>query len=272
MSFRHHTNLNRCLFSPVLKEFDAEQQLEQQAQSSTTQPASEIAVEVSNEKVQVLGDKDQPPKPPSAEGDLTRPPGKWYIPKTSLSVEGDLTRPPTSWHTGIPKTPIAPSAWRTVTGKKETENFDFYKEKEAMEIQLDRRERELERQERELDRRSREIDRRERELERRQREFERDNPRWTNTEINTTPHWSTAIEALKSKIDAIVVKERINTEKTLKRELELEARVMRKVNEALEREHQIMQLSDHEVNEMIEDTVGYLLHKVSPSFLLSRHN
>ncbi|KAF8801115.1 hypothetical protein BYT27DRAFT_7115839 [Phlegmacium glaucopus] len=36
---------------------------------------------------------------------------------------------------------------------------------------------------------------------------------------------------------------------------------MRKVNETLEREHQIMQMSDNEVNEMIEDTVGYLLQK-----------
>ena len=120
----------------------------------------------------------------------------------------------------------------------------------------------MERQERELDRRSREIDRRERELERRQREFDRDSARWT-TEINTTPLWTTAIEALKNKIDAIVIKERINTEQ---RELELEARVMRKVNEALEREHQIMQMSDNEVNEMIEDTVGYLLQKVSQVF------
>jgi hypothetical protein len=221
-------------FSPVLnilKEFDAAQQ--QQANEN-------IAVEESNEDLQEPGDRDQPPKPLSAEGDLTRS---------------------NSWD--IPKTPITPSAWRTIKKPwQETVKFDHYKEKEATEIQLDRRERELERQERELDRRSREIDRRERELERRQREFDRDSTRWT-TEINTAPQWTTAIEALKNKIDAIVMKERISSEQ---RELELEARVMRKVNEALEREHQIMQMSDHEVNEMIEDTVGYLLQKVSRFF------
>ena len=199
-------------------------------------------IEESNENLQEPGDHDQPPKPLSTEGDLTR----------SSSLD-------------IPKAPITPSAWRTIKKPwQETVKFDHYKEKEAMEIQLDRRERELERQERELDRRSREIDRRERELERRQREFDRDSARWT-TEINTAHQWTTAIEALKNKIDTIVIKERINSEQ---RELELEARVMRKVNEALEREHQIMQMSDHEVNEMIEDTVGYLLQKVSQVFCL----
>ena len=233
----HHQTFKSMSFSPVvlnnLKEFDATQQLEQ----ADTQP--EVVVEESNENVQEPGDKDQFPKPLSPEGDL-RLPKPWYIPKT----------------------PITPSAWKTIKKPwQETVHFDLYKEKEAMEIQLDRRERELERQERELDRRSREIDRRERELERRQREFDRDSARssWT-TEMSTTPQWTTAIEALKNKIDAIIIKERSNTEK---RELELEARVMRKVNEALEREHQIMQMSDNEVNEMIEDTVGYLLQKVS---------
>ena len=226
-------------FSPVLntlKESDAAQQ------QANTLPEN-IVVEESNENLQEPGEQDQPPKP--------------------LSVEGDLTRS-NSWD--VPKTPITHSAWRTVKKNwQETVKFDNYKEnleKEAIEIQLDRRERELERQERELDRRSREIDRRERELERRQKEFDRDRARWA-TEINTAPQWTTAIEALKNKIDAIVVKERINSEQ---RELELEARLMRKVNEALEREHQIMQMSDHEVNEMIEDTVGYLLQKVSQGF------
>lgn len=239
----------------TLKEFDAAQQ-----ESSDTQPDESIVVEGSNENLQ---DQDQPPKPLSAEGDLTRP-KVWYIPKTPIthSAEGDLTRSNLRY---IPKTPITHSAWRTAEKHpQETVKFDDYKEKEAVEIQLDRRERELERQERELDRRSREIDRRERELERRQKEFDRDRARWT-TEINTAPQWTAAIEALKNKIDAIIVKERIISEQ---RELELEARVMRKVNEALEREHQIMQMSDHEVNEMIEDTVGYLLQKVSLVFCL----
>ena len=131
-----------------------------------------------------------------------------------------------------------------------------------MELLFEKREREMERQERELDRRAREIDRRERELERRQREFDRDRTRWT-TEINTAPQWAIAIEALNNKIDAIVLKERLNSEQ---REEDLEARVMKKVNETLEREHQIMQMSDNEVNEMIEDTVGYLLQKVSQVF------
>ena len=203
-------------------------------------------VEENNDNVQEPGDKDHPPKPPSVEGDLTRP---------------------NSWD--IPKTPITPSAWRTIKKPwQETVKFDHLKEKEAIEIQLDRRERELERQERELDRRSREIDRRERELERRQREFDRDSARLT-TETNTTTQWTTAIEALKNRIDAIVIKGRLNSEQ---RELELEARVMRKVNEALEREHQIMQMSDNEVNEMIEDTVGYLLQKVSQVFVFWSHN
>ena len=202
-------------------------------------------VEEGNDNIQEP-DKDQPPKLLSAEGDLTRP---------------------NSWD--IPKTPITPSAWRTIKKPwQETVKFDHHKEKEAIEIQLDRRERELERQERELDRRSREIDRRERELERRQREFDRDSTRWT-TEINTTPQWTTAIEALKNRIDSIVIKERLTSEQ---RELELETRVMRKVNEALEREHQIMQMSDNEVNEMIEDTVGYLLQKVSQVFVFWSHN
>ena len=203
-------------------------------------------MEESTQNPQELGDRDRPPKP--------------------LSVEEDLNRS-NSWD--IPKAPITPSAWRTVKKPwQETIKFDNYKEKEAVEIQLDRRERELERQERELDRRSREIDRRERELDRRQREFDRDRIRWS-TEINTAPpQWTTAIETLKNKIDAIVLKERLNSEK---RELELEARMMRKVNEALEREHQIMQISDNEVNEIIEDTVGYLLQKVSQIFSFCRH-
>ena len=190
-------------------------------------------VQESNESPQELGDPNQPPKP--------------------LSVEEDLIRS-NSWD--ISKVPITPSAWRTVKRPwTETGKLDNYKEKDAM----DRRELELERQERELDRRSREIDRRERELDRRQREFDRDKARWS-TETNTTPQWTTSIEALKNKIDAIIIKERIDSQH---RELELEERVMRKVNEALEREHQIMQMSDNEVNEMIEDTVGYLLQKVS---------
>ena len=238
-------------FSPVLsnlKEQDAAQQ--QQKQQAITQPEN-IVVEESNENPKEPGDQDQPPKPLIAEGDSTRS---------------------NSWD--IPKTPITPSAWRTIKKPlQETASvkFEHYREKESMEIQLDRRERELERQERDLDRRSREIDRRERELERRQREFDRDSARWT-TEINTAPQWTTAIEALKNRIDAIIMKERINSEQIQQRELELEARVMRKVNEALEREHQIMQMSDHEVNEMIEDTVGYLLQKVGQVFTFWSHN
>lgn len=202
----------------------------------------DITVEESNQNPQELGNQDQPPKRQSVEEDLSN---SWYLPKV----------------------PGKTSAWKMVRKPlQETVKFDNYKEKEmeTMESQLDRRERELERQERELDRRSREIDRRERELERRQREFDRDRARWT-TEINTAPQWATAVEALKTKIDAIVIKERVNSEQ---REMELEARVMRKVNEALEREHQIMQMSDYEVNEMIEDTVGYLLQKVSQGFFL----
>jgi len=236
-------------------------------QSSQSEKLQNIVVKESNENLQQEpGDQDRPPK----SLPVRRPSTTWYIPKDKdqppipQSAEGDL-KSPTTWHLSSYK---APNARRTIKNpSQETVKSDHHykdSEREAMEIQLDRRERELERQERELDRRSREIDRRERELERRQREFDRDSARWT-TEINTTPQWTTAIEALKNKIDAIVIKERMNSEQ---RESELEARVMRKVNEALEREHQIMQMSDHEVNEMIEDTVGYLLQKVNQVFCL----
>ena len=219
----------------ILKEFDT---VEYQAARETSSSHNGKPV------VENAGDQDQLAKP--------------------LGVEEDLTR---SWE--IPKAPITPSAWRVVKKPyQETIKLDNEKEREAMEAQLERRERELDRQERELDRRSREIDRRERELERRQREFDRDKARWP-TEVNTVPQWVTAIETLKKKIDAIIIKERMNSEQ---REEKLEARVMRKVNEALEREHQIMQMSDNEVNEMIEDTVGYLLQKVRQVSASYSHN
>lgn len=225
--------------SPVLnipKEFDAaQQQVAREAnwyQSSYDAPTESI-VDEGSENPRGPGNQDQPPK--------------------ALDVEEDLTR-----SLDTLKTPITAGAWRTI-GKplRETAKLENLKEKEVMEVQLERREREIERQERELDRRGREIDRRERELERRQREFDRDRARWT-TDIGTAPQWTTAIEALKNKIDTIILKERMNSEQ---REMELEARVIRKVNEVLEREHQIMQMSDNEVNDMIEDTVGYLLQK-----------
>lgn len=199
-------------------------------------------VEGSDEKPPGSGDQDQPPK--------------------LLDVEEELSQ---SWD--IPKTPVTGSAWRSVKKPKETVKFENYNEKEAVEVQLERRERELDRQEREIDRRGREIDRRERELERRQREFDRERARWT-TEMNTAPQWTTAIEALKSRIDTIIAQERLDWQK---RETELEARVIKKVDEVLEREHQIMQMSDNEVNEMIENTVGYLLQKVSPGFAFCPH-
>ena len=235
------------VFSPVLnipKEIDPTQQ--QAARESNWFHNARPEAEENNENPQGLGDQDKPLKPPVVEEDWGRTP----------------------WDT-LFKAPITPSAWRTVKKPwQETVKFDnYYKEKEALEIQLERRERELERQERELDRRSREIDRRERELERRQREFDRDKARWT-TEISTAPQWTTAIEFLKNKIDTVIIKERMNSEQ---REMDLETRVMRKVNEALEREHQIMQMSDNEVNEMIEDTVGYLLQKVRRIFRLYAH-
>jgi len=245
----HHliTRIQHCVFSPILnipKEFDAAQQQVAAPSSNKAQPET-IVVEESSEIPQGAGDQDQ------AQA------------LKLLVVEEDPIR---SWD--IPKTPTTASAWRTVKKPlQETVRFENYKEKEATEVHLERRERELERQERELDRRGREIDRRERELERRQREFDRDRARWT-TEISTAPQWANAIEALKNKIDTVVLKERIDSEQ---REVELEARVMRKVNEVLEREHQIMQMSDNEVNEMIEDTVGYLLQKVSQGLMHSAH-
>lgn len=49
------------------------------------------------------------------------------------------------------------------------------------------------------------------------------------------------------------------------REAELESKIMNKVNETLEKERQlygVMRMSDHEVNEMVENSVGYLLQNV----------
>jgi hypothetical protein len=123
------------------------------------------------------------------------------------------------------------------------------------------RERELDRRAREIDRRERELERRERELERRQRELEYDKARWT-MEVRSAPQWHEAIDALQARFDATLLAERT---KALEREVALEASLMRKVNEILEKDRQVMQMSDREVNEMMESSVGYLLQSVSLS-------
>ncbi|KAF9482678.1 hypothetical protein BDN70DRAFT_874668 [Pholiota conissans] len=120
------------------------------------------------------------------------------------------------------------------------------------------REREVERRSREIDRRERELERRERELERRQREFEYDKARWT-VEIRSAPQWHDALESLRERFDATLLAER---KKAAEREAALEATLMRKVNDMLEKDRQMygaMQMSDKEVNEMMESSVGYLL-------------
>ena len=125
----------------------------------------------------------------------------------------------------------------------------------------ERRERELDRRSRELDRREREFERRERELERRQREFEHDKARWA-LEVRAAPRWAEAVDALRARLDADLAMER---RRALERETALEINVMRKVNEALERDRQMygaMQMSDKEVNEMMETSVGYLMQSV----------
>ncbi|KAF8962091.1 hypothetical protein BDZ97DRAFT_2076584 [Flammula alnicola] len=120
----------------------------------------------------------------------------------------------------------------------------------------ERREREFDRQSRELDRRERELERRERELERRQREFDQDKARWM-TEVRTAPFWQEAIDVLRNRIEMDLLAER---NKALKREAELQSKVMKKVNKFLEQErqlHGVMRMSDNEANEMVENSVGY---------------
>ncbi|PPQ69800.1 hypothetical protein CVT24_003076 [Panaeolus cyanescens] len=141
---------------------------------------------------------------------------------------------------------------------------------------LDRRERELDRRERELDRRERELERMERELERRRRELEQDRARWeTQTQmesymhavaqpqINRTQeafptHWQTALDSFKKSLQAQILLERQEAE------IALESRIMRRVNEELAKERkmqEVMQMSEKEVNELMEDTVGHWLRK-----------
>ncbi|KAF9041344.1 hypothetical protein BJ165DRAFT_1488559 [Panaeolus papilionaceus] len=146
---------------------------------------------------------------------------------------------------------------------------------------LDRRERELDRHERELDRRERELERMERELERRRRDFEQDRTRWeTQTQMEsylqavaqpqinkpapsqeTFPaQWQTALESFKKSLQAQITLERREAESAL------EARILRRVNDELAKERkmqEVMQMSDKEVNELMEDTVGHWLRKVS---------
>ncbi|CAA7268359.1 unnamed protein product [Cyclocybe aegerita] len=131
---------------------------------------------------------------------------------------------------------------------------------------IDRREREFERRDRELDRRERELERRERDLERRQREFEQERSR-AATSISSVARGSSsagvpllgqAVERLRKQVERDLLAERKKAEA---REAELERRIMKRVNDALEKERQVMQMSDNEVHEMVNDTVGYLLQK-----------
>lgn len=134
----------------------------------------------------------------------------------------------------------------------------------------ERRERELDRRSRELDRREREFERRERELERRQREFEHDKARWA-LEVRAAPRWAEAVDALRARLDADLAAER---RRAVDREAALEINVMRKVNEVLERDRQMygaMQMSDKEVNEMMETSVGYLMQSVRRYLIWALH-
>ncbi|KAF9529992.1 hypothetical protein CPB83DRAFT_851387 [Crepidotus variabilis] len=147
---------------------------------------------------------------------------------------------------------------------------------------LDRRDREFERRDRELDRRERELERRERELDRREREFEQERTR-ASTFVNglpmtaalMTPTASTPPVAaeLSARLEREVAELKTQFQKSLAderkrsetREAQLEARIQRSLSESLDKERQtyynFMQMSDHEVSEMVEDTVGYLMEK-----------
>ena len=121
-----------------------------------------------------------------------------------------------------------------------------------------RREREHDRRERELDRREREIERRERELERRSRELEE---RFSQSEDSKDggASWHKAIEDLRVEL-------MVNVQKAIfLQQTEIEEKVMKQVNSALERERELyvsMSMADNDVNELVEDTVGYYLKKV----------
>lgn len=145
----------------------------------------------------------------------------------------------------------------------------FFRSEDTGDRLQERREREFDRRSRELDRRERELERRERELERRQREYEVDKARWM-TEVAAAPRWQEAIERLQTRLDTELVVER---QKGAAREAELESKLMAKVHETLEKERQlygVIRMSDNEVNEMVENSVGYLLQSVSPRPLLQR--
>ncbi|KAF8156999.1 hypothetical protein B0H34DRAFT_480667 [Crassisporium funariophilum] len=153
-----------------------------------------------------------------------------------------------------------PASGKTNAEPENTEKpaADKLREIALLERTFDHRERAMERQEREIDRRGRELDRRERDFDRRAREFDLEKARWA--EVNTAPQWEGALETLRRKLQSEIGEER---RKAARREQELEARLMKKVHEELERERQIngLRMSDNEVNEMVEDTVGYLLQK-----------
>ncbi|KAJ3496788.1 hypothetical protein NLJ89_g10436 [Agrocybe chaxingu] len=141
---------------------------------------------------------------------------------------------------------------------------------------IDRREREFERRDRELDRRERELERRERDLERRQREFEQERARAASSISSVArgsssagvPLLGQAVERLRKQVERDLLAERKKAEA---REAELERRIMKRVNDALEKERQVMQMSDNEVHEMVNDTVGYLLQKVCSDYFLALH-
>lgn len=164
---------------------------------------------------------------------------------------------------GIPQTRAAAAA--KVTAKDAPGQSAALDLRESI---LERREREFDRREREIDRRERDLERRERELERRQREFENDKGRWSSNGQNV-PHWQETIESFKNQIKADLLAER---KKAIEREALFEEKVIKKVNKILEHERQlydVMRMSENEVNEMVESSVGYFLHTVRPESLSS---
>ena len=85
----------------------------------------------------------------------------------------------------------------------------------------------------------------------------------TSHVADSTAKLEKELAELKAHVQRLVLDERKKAEA---REAALEARIQQNLNESLEKERQAyygyMQMSDHEVSEMVEDTVGYLMQKV----------
>lgn len=137
----------------------------------------------------------------------------------------------------------------------------------AVQLHEHHHERELDRRSRELDRRERELERRERELERRMREFDSERARWS-TEVKSAPAWSEALSTLAAQMDARFNEERKKAEeREVKWARALQRGLLARVQEAIERERRLYgvpeRMSEQEVNELMESSVGWLMQSVS---------